>query len=374
MAINNDNIRQYVNYYIEGNVQLLPPELRDKPIGDWDVSNVTDMSKLFSDKKRFNEPLNNWNVSNVTNMEAMFLGATSFNQPLNDWDVSNVTSMRDMFDEAKKFNQPLNNWNVSNVTNMEAMFLDATSFNQPLNDWDVSNVTNMRSMFMNARSFNQPLNNWNVSIVTNIDDMVYGSRRNSELDKLYRRILRERAQRQEQIQTEQRERARQQFDERQQTEGERNRTRIEAQQNVEYPDCSICMEPLDNIHGPPGTTGSRDNDVLNVCDSNHLFHRVCIYNSCTSPLAYRFNCPTCRKPLLKDDKTNIRVCNDLLNKIKLTDEEIKQYGRTGGGRSRSRSRTRKISGGYGKRKLSSYTKKKKINKRIKKSKTRRVKK
>jgi len=265
---------------------------------------------------------------------------------LDNWNVSNVTDMESMFNHATHFNQPLNNWDVSNVINMNFMFSNATSFNQPLNNWDVSNVTNMENIFVGATSFNQPLDDWN------------------------RRITEKR----EREQREQRERARQQFDERQQTEGERNRTRIEAQQNVEYPDCSICMEPLDNIHGPPGTTGSRDNDVLNVCDSNHLFHRVCIYNSCTSPLAYRFNCPTCRKPLLKDDKTNIRVCNDLLNKIKLTDEEIKQYGRTGGGRSRSRSRTRKISGGYGKRKLSSYTKKKKINKRIKKSKTRRVKK
>jgi len=129
-----------------------------------------------------------------------------------------------------------------------------------------------------------------------------------------------------------------------------------------------------NHHGRWPAPSKRTTRWRPLADSNHLFHRVCIYNSCTSPLAYRFNCPTCRKPLLKDDKTNIRVCNDLLNKIKLTDEEIKQYGRTGGGRSRSRSRTRKISGGYGKRKLSSYTKKKKINKRIKKSKTRRVKK
>ena len=76
---------------------------------------------------------------------------------IGDWDVSNVTNMIQLFEGARSFNQPLNNWNVSNVTNMKFMFLDATSFNQPLNNWNVSNVTDMDSMFYEATSFNQPL-------------------------------------------------------------------------------------------------------------------------------------------------------------------------------------------------------------------------
>ena len=80
---------------------------------------------------------------------------------IGDWDVSNVTNMDDMFPYSSKgaesFNQPLNKWDVSNVTNMDSMFAGATSFNQPLNNWNVSNVTNMRNMFLSAESFNQPL-------------------------------------------------------------------------------------------------------------------------------------------------------------------------------------------------------------------------
>ena len=34
----------------------------------------------------------------------MFKNATSFNQPLNNWDVSNVTDMRRMFNGARSFN------------------------------------------------------------------------------------------------------------------------------------------------------------------------------------------------------------------------------------------------------------------------------
>ena len=39
------------------------------PIGDWDVSRVTDMSGLFKDKNSFNDDISRWDVSNVTNME-----------------------------------------------------------------------------------------------------------------------------------------------------------------------------------------------------------------------------------------------------------------------------------------------------------------
>ena len=82
---------------------------------------------------------------------------------IEDWDVSNVTSMSEMFSrQARSFNQPLNKWNVSKVTDMNWMFQNANSFNQPLNDWNVSNVTSMNEMFCCAYSFNQPLNNWNV--------------------------------------------------------------------------------------------------------------------------------------------------------------------------------------------------------------------
>ncbi|MCH2595665.1 MAG: DUF285 domain-containing protein [Pirellulales bacterium] len=38
--------------------------------------------------------IGDWDVSNVTNMIQLFSGATSFNQPLNKWDVSNVRTMR----------------------------------------------------------------------------------------------------------------------------------------------------------------------------------------------------------------------------------------------------------------------------------------
>ena len=104
-------------------------------IGEWDVSNVTNIACMFCRASNFNQPLDNWNVSNVENMERMFCRASNFNQPLNEWDVSNVEDMHEMFYEANSFNQPLEKWDVSNVRNMDDLFLGAESFNQVLSSW-----------------------------------------------------------------------------------------------------------------------------------------------------------------------------------------------------------------------------------------------
>ena len=168
-VISNDNIKELVYSYIHDK-ETLPYDLQEKPIGDWDVSNVTDMSQLFFGTS-FNEPIGSWDVSNVTNMSQMFGDAYAFNQPIGNWDVSKVTDMRSMFTEAMSFNQPIGNWDVSKVTDMHEMFAGATSFNQPIGSWRVNKVIDMSQMFTQAESFNQPIGDWNVSKVETMEEM-----------------------------------------------------------------------------------------------------------------------------------------------------------------------------------------------------------
>ena len=150
-------------------------------INTWDVSNVTDMSSLFSFESTFNSDISNWDVSNVTSMYFMFYQASAFNQDISNWDVSSVTDMGNMFAYATSFDQPIGNWNVSSVTGMSTIFYRAQSFNQPLGNWDVSNVTAMGAMFRQASSFNQDISSWNVSNVTHMGNMFENSAFNGDI-------------------------------------------------------------------------------------------------------------------------------------------------------------------------------------------------
>lgn len=143
-------------------------------IGSWDVSNITNMSELFNAANSFNQDISNWNVSKVTNMRYLFAVAETFNQDISNWDVSKVVLMHAMFLNAKAFNQNISNWDVSSATNMSSMFSGAVVFNQDISHWQVRNVTSMYAMFLNALNFNQDLGNWDVSNVTLMNNMFYG--------------------------------------------------------------------------------------------------------------------------------------------------------------------------------------------------------
>lgn len=75
-------------------------------IGEWDVSKVTSMSKMFANTSTFNQPIGAWDVSNVENMESMFAGCKAFNMPLFGWRVPRCRNFSGMFDDCESFRQP----------------------------------------------------------------------------------------------------------------------------------------------------------------------------------------------------------------------------------------------------------------------------
>ena len=101
-------------------------------IGDWDVSSVVGMSKLFADASVFIGDISEWDISRVKDMSGMFLTAKAFDGDISRWDVSRVTAMNSMFRFASSFNGDISEWDVSSVLTMDYMFWYASSFKHAL--------------------------------------------------------------------------------------------------------------------------------------------------------------------------------------------------------------------------------------------------
>ena len=131
-----------------------------------DVSDVTDMSKLFSgfdfSDRTGDSNISGWNVSKVTNMESMFNVSKYFDQDLNNWNVSNVKNMKEMFRYCEHFNKDLSKWNVSKVEDMSQMFYRCIKFRNGANEnggkpltWTLKDENvKMDSIFTQAPLFN----------------------------------------------------------------------------------------------------------------------------------------------------------------------------------------------------------------------------
>ena len=205
-SINNWNILQIANGSF---ANMFSKTAFNQPIGNWNVSEITNMSGVFQDCSEFNQDLSNWNTAKVSNMGSMFRDAVKFNNGLASgiagnmlWNTSKVTTASFMFANATAFNQnmgildlskcttlaamfqntpnfnnggsaDINNWilNTTSSVSMASMFSGASLFNQSLNSWNTSTVTAMDSMFQSAVSFNSNISSWNVSSVTTFSQM-----------------------------------------------------------------------------------------------------------------------------------------------------------------------------------------------------------
>jgi len=199
MISNNENVNVVCTSFVTNMNALIENNLSfNQNINNWDVSNVTEGSRMFFNSN-FNSDISAWNVGSVTNMNQMFQSSqfnnsslynwdmsavedlgqmfyqSSFNQNIGQWNLSSAISIRYIFaSSSSSFNDPsIALWDVSNITDMVGVFHNNTNFNQNINSWNVSNVTDMSLMFRNAESFNQPLNNWNVGNVIYFDRMFH---------------------------------------------------------------------------------------------------------------------------------------------------------------------------------------------------------
>lgn len=120
-------------------------------IGSWDVSNVSDFGFLFYLALLFNNggssDINNWTIKTTGTVDMTFMfRESSFNQPIGNWNVSAVTNMSNMF-QSCPFNQDIGSWNVSNVTNFSNFMIGKTSANYSASNLDsIYNGWSLRSV------------------------------------------------------------------------------------------------------------------------------------------------------------------------------------------------------------------------------------
>ena len=83
------------------------------PIGEWDVSRVTDMSGLFYDTTSFNGDISKWDVSSATDMSFMFGGATSFGGDFSKQDIP-INEPGEVSAQDISINEPTNTDTIDN--------------------------------------------------------------------------------------------------------------------------------------------------------------------------------------------------------------------------------------------------------------------
>ena len=168
-CIDVSNIKVMQNLFDYVNNDVIVDDSID--ISEWNVSNVIDMTEMFTNCNKFDCDLSKWNVSKVKYMNNMFEGCKKFTgKGLGDWDVSKANNMDFMFYNCENFNCDLSDWDISKVKNSKFMFSKCEKFDCDLSNWNVSNITDMSFMFDGCSNFTgKNLEKWKLNEYANID-------------------------------------------------------------------------------------------------------------------------------------------------------------------------------------------------------------
>ena len=158
-------------------------KVKEMDLEKLDTSKVTSMRAMFARCKSLEnlDVISKWDTSSCTDMLGVFQVCTSLESlDLSKWDVSNVTNMNKMFLSTSEAGEMklksignISNWNTGNVTIMTGMFQHCSALTSlDLSNWNTEKVTDMTYMFSNCNSLeNIKLNNFNTKAATTMQHM-----------------------------------------------------------------------------------------------------------------------------------------------------------------------------------------------------------
>lgn len=140
-------------------------------VSNWDTSKVINMDSMFDNTKIRTLNTSNWNTSKVTNMRGMFSETPIESLDVSRWNISNVTDLGFIFSHTSLSTLNVSNWNTSNVTRMDGMFYDTALTSLDVSRWDTSKVTHMYWMFDSTPIIFLDVSSWDTSSVTTMEDL-----------------------------------------------------------------------------------------------------------------------------------------------------------------------------------------------------------
>lgn len=91
----------------------------------------------------------------IKNMSGLFKNVSRHSiSGIGEWNVSNVTDMSHMFDRFKTFEEDLSKWDVSNVKDFSGMFYTASIVTSDFRNWKLRPKADLSYMFHNCETFN----------------------------------------------------------------------------------------------------------------------------------------------------------------------------------------------------------------------------
>ena len=145
--LNADSSKMFFSGFGEQKIK----NILDLDLSNFDTSNVTDMSYMFSGMSRLTTlNLSNFDTSQVTYMGEMFRGMSKLTTlDLSNFDTSKVTDMTEMFYGMSSLTTlDLSSFDTSKVTNMYYTFSNMPSLTTlNLSNFNTSKVTDMSYMF-----------------------------------------------------------------------------------------------------------------------------------------------------------------------------------------------------------------------------------